>query len=262
MGDKKVFVPLGVGITIGVIVAVILIFVVRAKPSSVTVGPVEFELPADTVLATTPIDNKASPVPTSTSTPTPTSTPESECPQGLNCYRSGFDELDPTLFCTTPQSGYELQMGQLIVTAEGDTAYEIHPCESLAWNLQFVELTLTIEQMSGQPGHAFAGIGTSLSQDRYLYIQLDSGGNAFVEHGLGGNPSERDTTIQLNEIGTPHKLRVEFTGQEAIFFIDDTQIDTEISSEGLGNWFLLNVSAWPSASITVKLDEVMWGVVP
>lgn len=208
------------------------------------------------------MDNKASPVPTSTPTPTPTSTPESECPQGLICYRSDFDELDPTLFCTTPQSGYELQMGQLIVTAKGDTAYEIHPCESLAWNLQFVELTIAIEQMSGQPGHAFAGIGTSLDQDRYSYIQLDSGGNAFVEHGLGGDPRERDTTIPLDEISTPHKLRVEFTGQEAVFYIDDTQIDTKIPSEGLGNWFLLNVTAWPNASITVKLDEVMWGVAP
>ena len=256
MRDKNTLALLGVGITIGVVVAVILIFVFRARPSSVTVGPVEFELPADTALTATPINIKASPVPTSTPTP------ESECPQGLICYRSDFNELDPTLFCTTPQSGYELQMGQLVVTAEGDTAYEIHPCEPLAWNLQFVELTLAIEQTSGPPGHAFAGIGTSLDQDRYSYIQLDSGGNAFVEHGLGGNSSERDTTIPLHEIGTPHRLRIEFTGQEATFYIDDTQIDTKISSEGLGNWFLLNVSAWPSASITVKLDEVMWGVVP
>jgi hypothetical protein len=200
--------------------------------------------------------------PSLTPTPTPTSTPESECPQGLNCYRSDFDELDPTLFCTTPQSGYELQMGQLIVTAKGDTTNEIKPCEPLGWNLRFVELTLAIEQMSGKPGHAFAGIGVSLSKDRYSYLQLDSGGNALVKHGLGGNSSQIDATIPLNGIGTPHKLRVEFNGKEATFFIDDAQIDAKITSEGFSDWFLLDVSAWPGASITAKLDEVIWGVVP
>ncbi len=46
---KSFFAILGLGITIGVVVVVFLIFVIRATPKSVIVGGVEFEIPTPTV---------------------------------------------------------------------------------------------------------------------------------------------------------------------------------------------------------------------
>ena len=46
---KSFFAILGLGITIGVVVVVLLIFVIRATPKSVIVGGVEFEIPTPTV---------------------------------------------------------------------------------------------------------------------------------------------------------------------------------------------------------------------
>ena len=46
---KTFFTILGLGITIGVIVVVFLLFVIRATPKSVIIGGVEFEIPTPTV---------------------------------------------------------------------------------------------------------------------------------------------------------------------------------------------------------------------
>ena len=48
---------LGIGITIGVVVVVLLVFVVRATPKSVTVGGVEFEIPTSTSISPSASEN-------------------------------------------------------------------------------------------------------------------------------------------------------------------------------------------------------------
>ncbi|MCB8919249.1 MAG: hypothetical protein H6666_15140 [Ardenticatenaceae bacterium] len=49
---KNVFTILGVGITIGIVITVIFLFVIRATPTRVTVGGVEFEIPTSTIVPT------------------------------------------------------------------------------------------------------------------------------------------------------------------------------------------------------------------
>lgn len=184
------------------------------------------------------------------------------CPVGLVCYSSTFDTLDPTLFCQLPESGYELRDGKLRITAEGDTAVEVKPCPELGWNLAFVELTVTLEKSSGQPGHAFAGIGASLSEDRYLTLQLNSAAKAVAETGAGAAGSAPAASPLPVETGAPHTLRIEFTGTEAVLAVDGVTLEERVATTGLGTWFLLSVKAWPAASVTASLDAVTWGVRP
>ena len=67
---KSVFAILGLGITIGVVLVVILVFVVGAMPKKVTIGGVEFEIPTPTSMAAqvqpnpTSIIQQATPAPT------------------------------------------------------------------------------------------------------------------------------------------------------------------------------------------------------
>lgn len=200
---------------------------------------------------------------TTPATPTPTATAIiAPCPEGMVCYSSTFDTLDPTLFCELPENGTELRDGILRITAEGDTAVEVKPCPALGWNLAFVELTVTLEESSGQPGHAFAGIGASLSEDRYLTLQLDSAGQAIAEAGAGAAGSAPVASPVPGETGAPHTLRIEFTGTEAVLTVDGVALEERVTTTGLGTWFLLSVKAWPAASVTASLDAVTWGVRP
>lgn len=210
-------------------------------------------------------------VPTATTAPTATAAPtvaatavatKAPCPAGLVCYSSTFDTLDPTLFCQLPENGYELRDGKLRLTAGGGSAVEVKPCPELGWNLAFVELTVTLDESSGQPGHAFAGIGASLSEDRYLTLQLDSAGQALAEAGVGAGGSEPVASPVPVKAGAPHTLRIEFTGTEAVLTVDGVALEERVTTTGLGTWFLLSVKAWPAASVTASLDAVTWGVRP
>jgi hypothetical protein len=65
---KSFFAILGLGITIGVVAVLLLIFVIRATPKSVTVGGVEFEIPTPTVSQSNAPSNPAV-APTNAPTP-------------------------------------------------------------------------------------------------------------------------------------------------------------------------------------------------
>ena len=51
---KNAFALIGVGLVIGIFIAIILVFVVGAKPTGVNIGPINFEFPTATTISTTP----------------------------------------------------------------------------------------------------------------------------------------------------------------------------------------------------------------
>jgi len=67
---------LGVGVTIGVILTIILVFIIGAKPSGISVGGVDFNWPTATItIANTPTDTSLAPpqqLPEATNPSTPT----------------------------------------------------------------------------------------------------------------------------------------------------------------------------------------------
>jgi hypothetical protein len=69
---KNFFAILGLGITIGVVIVVILLFVIRANPTKVTVGGVEFEIPTPTISQP---NAPSSPITTPTNAPQPATLP-------------------------------------------------------------------------------------------------------------------------------------------------------------------------------------------
>jgi hypothetical protein len=184
-----------------------------------------------------------------------------ECPMGVTCYEDDFSELDPAIWCQVPESGIEFTEGRLLITAPTETSLELHPCEHLDTGLRFVEVTLSIVQIDGAPGHAHAGLGSALRDDSYLVFQLDSAGNVVLAHGLFGESSQVDETVPLSDLYAPHTLRIEWTGDKALFFIDGAQLETQMDSDIYAPWFYITVNAWPGASIVTGLDNVKWGVI-
>jgi|YNPBryBLVA2012_1023415.scaffolds.fasta_scaffold38900_1 Na+-transporting methylmalonyl-CoA/oxaloacetate decarboxylase gamma subunit len=86
---KTVFAILGLGITIGVVIVVVLIFVVGAMPKSVNVGGVQFEIPTPTVSQyQAPQNNQPVQPPV---IPTSISNPVQSNQDSMNC--SFIDEL-------------------------------------------------------------------------------------------------------------------------------------------------------------------------
>jgi hypothetical protein len=219
------------------VIAVTVLLIMGYQPCKLTVLGMEF-----------PLDCETEPV------------TEVACPPGAKCYSDNFDDLNTARWCKIPDSGIRLKDGQLLVTASPDTAVELHPCEYLDHGLTFVELTLQIVQSDGQPGSARAGLGTSLNDDGYIFFELDSAGNAVLSHGLGGQSSTVDEKIPGFKVNAPHTLRVEWQNDQINFFVDGTKLSTELTTRKNGNWFLVDVNAWPEANITADLINVNWGV--
>jgi len=59
---KNFFAILAIGITIGIVIVIILLFVIRATPTKVTVGGVEFEIPTPTTAPTQEPTNLPAPI--------------------------------------------------------------------------------------------------------------------------------------------------------------------------------------------------------
>jgi len=231
------------GIIVGLIVIVVLL-VMGYQPCKLTVFGIEFPLQCDA----------------SNTMPTITPTSRVECPSGVTCYEDNFSELNPGRWCKTPDEGIEFKNNQLFVSAHAETSREFHPCEYLDSNLKYVEITLTMIQADGYAGNAHAGIGASLNNDEYLYLQLDSAGKAVLTHGISGKPSQVDETVSLDNLNAPHILRVEWSGEKVLFFVDGAKLATQMDSRIYGHWFLITVSAWTDANITAHLENVRWGV--
>jgi hypothetical protein len=230
------------GIIVGII-GIVVLLVMGYQPCKLTIFGIEFPLKCD-----------------ASTIPTIPPTPKAECPSGITCYDDNFSALNPARWCKIPNEGIDFKNNQLFVSVPAETSRELHPCEFLDSNLNFVEVTLNIIQADGYAGNAHAGIGASLNNDEYLYLQLDSAGKAILTHGLGGQSSQVDETVSLDNLNAPHTLRVEWSGEKVLFFVDGKKLATQMNSKIYGHWFLITVSAWSDANITARLDNVRWGV--
>jgi hypothetical protein len=253
-----------VGITIFGVALVGLGFVLLLRSSAA--GPAE---PAPTVKPTsaeTPTEGPTTtlaaltdmPMPTATPTPRPIASPTPACPPGARCYDVDFSDLQEGVWCHIPP-GVELSGGQLVISAAEGTSPELRPCEEYREPLGFVEVILTVDQSTGTPGYAHAGIEGSL-RDGYFSLKLDTAGNGYVYHKPHDQEGQEDMVFSVGGTGTPHTLRAEWTGNQVIFFVDGSKLDVEIDSVGWGTWFSLVATAPEKSSIQVSLDRIHWSV--
>lgn len=204
------------------------------------------------------------PAPPTIASPTnepPTPAPPTLPPEGT--YSDGFNEQNSQLWCEFPPGGVSIAGGEYSIAATRDTLYELHPCPQYDRNLQYVELTLHVVDATGYAGGSHTGIGGALSGGRYFNFALDSDKTAFVMYGVSHGPNpEFAVKRPLDNLNDIHKLRVEWTGSEVHFFLDDALLDTVLPSDGAGGWFYLYTRAYTDCTMTAAFDRVEWGMFP
>ncbi|GAB4580878.1 MAG: hypothetical protein Fur0022_36220 [Anaerolineales bacterium] len=191
-----------------------------------------------------------------------TPTPRVECPSGITCYSDYFSELSPNRWgCDDIPEGVEVKNNRLIISAPAGITRELHPCPYLEVNIAFVEIEVNILQSDGVAGNAHAGIGASLNESGFVYVQVNSAGKTVLTYSSDGKKSEGGEKISLNQSTSPHILRIEWSGEKVIFLVDNLPFSTQIDSKLYGRWFLITVNAWENANITAEINGIRWGVV-
>jgi len=177
----------------------------------------------------------------------------------MRCYESTLDELNSQLWCNYDPV-FTFENGNLIGFTKDEMAYEIHPCQAIDDNLRFVELDVKVLEGSGEKKYAFTGLGVPVSSNQYMYLYLDSTGDAFIALGTYDDPWYPQAERSVGGIGKSHRLKIEYTGTEIISSVDGKILGTGIPNSGLGNWFLLTISSYPNSRIKVEMENVRWGV--